>query len=119
MHEPDNDNWLTIADLLRESFDADFEWLMTSVGDMVEDLPPHQNRALDILSRLSDTVEAVPADKAADTMMLLESLGQAKFNEVLLYRLESLGHSFLPATATQFVERLNGDLRIAVALKAT
>lgn len=115
MNSHNSDNRQAIPELLRDSFEADFEWLMLSVDNIVEDLTPADDRATNILPKLMDTIESAPADMMADTTMLRERLDDAKFDELFLYRLISLGRSFFPETAAQFVEKLNGDLRCAVA----
>jgi hypothetical protein len=99
-----------IAARLREAFEYSVIFVMESVDDNVADLSEEQGRDIDTLAALKKSIRAVPHDLIEQTIQLRARNGEA-FDNSLTAMCAAICDTFRPATATEFVEKLNEDIR--------
>jgi hypothetical protein len=99
-----------VTERLAEAFEYSAIWYFEMVDDMVEELTEEDARNIDTFRALEKSVmEMSPAlmQDAADLAANYPEL----FEQALTTLVSSVCDQFRPATATEFVEKLNGYIR--------
>jgi hypothetical protein len=100
---------------LKERFDFATIWFLecSDVMHGVEaDLPDEDAKAVDILTNLRDSVDAIPPSLIDETDRL-RTADPELFESTLVRGVQVVGFGFYPATATEFVRVLNQTLDAA------
>ena len=99
-----------IAKRLAEAFEYSAIWYFEKVDDMVEELTEEDGRNIDTFRALEKSVNEISPALMQDAAELA-----AKYPDVFELSLTTLVSSvcdqFRPATAAEFVEKLNGYIR--------
>jgi hypothetical protein len=100
---------IDVATELKERFDLAAIWFLerSDVMHGVEaDLPEEDAKAVDMLTNLRDSVDAIPPSLINETDRL-RSVDPKLFESTLVRGVQLVGFGFYPVTATEFVEVLN------------
>jgi hypothetical protein len=100
---------------LREAFEYSVIFLMEKVDDVVADLSEEDGRDIDTFDALKNSIRAVPYDLIEQTIQLRARDGEA-FENSLTAMCAAICDTFRPATAADFVEKLNEDIRSEIEL---
>jgi hypothetical protein len=100
----------SIASELSEAFQLSAIWYWETVDDIAENLGPEDARNISTFGALDKSIANIPHELMERTIQL-RARNAAAFENSLTAICVAVGDTFRPATAAEFLERLNEDLQ--------
>jgi hypothetical protein len=100
---------------LREAFEYSVVYICEKVDDIAENMSEEDVRDMETFDALKKSIRSIPHELIEQTIQL-QAKDPAVFENSVVALCAAVCDTFRPATATEFVEKLNEDIRSDIEL---